>query len=386
MHTERCRLTILVSHPIQYFAPLYRELARHNDLDVHVVFRARAGIDSYFDEGFGREVRWDVDLLQGYSHEFLSDRTEPEPIAWSIARVVGKRRPHVLLVHGYSSATHLLAILAARQAGTKVLMRGDTRLEPRHRREAAKSLVKKWLFRLVDGFVAIGSLNAAYYQAMGVPSDKIHFAAFAVDNDAFALGSSKLEVRNSERERMDIADDAIVAVFASKLVHRKRATDLLAAFASLVERFPDAVLIVAGSGEDERALRELAAPLEARVRFVGFRNQSELPALFAASDVFVLPAADEPWGLVVNEAMAAGLPTVVSDDVGCAPDLVEGKGTGIVFPVGDIGRLAEALAELMSTPELRMRMGRAAEKLIDDWSVKASAEGIARAALAVWSR
>lgn len=386
MHTERCRLTILVSHPIQYFAPVYRELSRRDDLDVHVVFRARAGIDSYFDEGFGREVRWDVDLLEGYSHEFLSDRTEPDAIAWSIIGAMVKRRPDILLVHGYSSGTNLLAILAAKRAGTKVLMRGDTRLSPRHGREATKSLVKRLLFRFVDGFVAVGSLNAAYYRAMGVPSDKIYFAAFAVDNDAFALGSAKPDVRRSERERMAIADDAVVVVFASKLVHRKRAADLLAAFASFVERLPDAMLVVAGSGEEERTLRELAAPLGARVRFVGFQNQSELPALFAASDVFVLPASDEPWGLVVNEAMAAGLPVVVSDDVGAAPDLVEGRGTGLVFPVGDIGRLAEALAELLSKPELRMRMGRAAEKLIDGWSAKASAEGIARAALAVRSR
>lgn len=386
MGSERCRLTILVSHPIQYFAPLYRELSRRDDLDVHVIFHARAGIESYFDEGFGREVRWDVNLLEGYSHEFLSESTDVDAIAWSIVRILGKRRPQVLLVHGYSSATNLLAILAARRTGTRVLMRGDTRLSPRHNRETAKSLAKRLFFRLVDGFVAVGSLNADYYRAMGVPEGRIHFAAFAVDNDTFALGSAWPEARRSERRRIDIADSAVVVAFASKLIARKRAADLLAAFATLMERFPDAVLVVAGSGEEERALRELAAPLGGRVRFIGFRNQSELPALFAASDVFVLPASEEPWGLVVNEAMAAGLPVIVSDDVGAAPDLVEGKGTGVVYPVGDVPRLAEGLSGLLASPDLRRQMGHAAERLIDGWSVKASAGGIARAVAAVGSR
>ena len=135
-----------------------------------------------------------------------------------------------------------------------------------------------------------------------------------------------------------------------------------------------------------RCCRTTAVSLGNRAMFVGFQNQSALPALFAASDIFVLPSSDEPWGLVVNEAMASGLPVIVSDDVGAATDLVQGRGTGRTYPVGDVERLADCLSELLGSGELRRAMGRTAESVIADWSPEASAAGIAAAALAVAKR
>ena len=176
-------------------------------------------------------------------------------------------------------------------------------------------------------------------------------------------------------------------LFLSKLTAKKRADDLIRAFAVIERQFANARLVIAGSGAQAEQLRNLAADLNLeRLVFVGFHNQSELPGLYAACDVFVLPSANEPWGLVVNEAMAAGLPVIVSDEVGAAPDLVEGKGTGIVFPCGNVTALAQALATLIASLDLRKRLGVAASRLIDDWDVSVCAKDIGAAVHAVAAR
>ena len=226
-----------------------------------------------------------------------------------------------------------------------------------------------------DSGVCLGHLGVA-------PLD-IYFAPFCVDNAVFALGSGREAARQLQRQKLGVPADAVVVLFASKLIFRKRAADLLKAFEEITSSHKSAFLLIAGSGPEEPVLREAASGSGAKVQFLGFKNQTELPALFAASDIFVLPSAGEPWGLVVNEAMAAGLPVIVSDDVGAAPDLVEGKDTGVVFPVGDIGRLRNALEMLLSSSELRARMGRNAFMHIGQWDVQASANGIANAARAV---
>lgn len=375
----RIKFIVLVSHPIQYFAPVYRALAQHMDLDFTVLYRTRVGLDSYFDPGFGQTIQWDIPLLDGYRSEFLSSKSHLDGIEWSIIPKLLQHRPDVLLLHGYNQATNLLALLVAKLIGTRVLIRGDTRLSAHHGKSAWKKQFKQWLFRGIDGCVSIGSLNRNYYEWLGMPSERIYFAPFCIDNDAFDLGASRSMMREKFRRELGIELAARVIVFASKLTVRKRVMDLISAMAGICKSHSDVILIVAGSGSEETALLESAAIKTGWLRFVGFKNQSELPVLFAASDLFVLPSSDEPWGLVVNEAMAAGLPVIVSDDVGAAPDLVEGKDTGLIFPVGDIRRLADALEYLLDSPEALERMGRNARAIIKEWSVSASAEGIARA-------
>jgi glycosyltransferase involved in cell wall biosynthesis len=242
------------------------------------------------------------------------------------------------------------------------------------------------IVRLVNGCVSIGSENAKYYEWLGARSDRIFFAPFSVANNMFDLGSAYADARRTERLSLDIAPDAKVVLFASKLIARKRTEDLLAAMDMVSARHRDAVLLIAGTGPEEPRLRELAAGRSARIVFAGFRNQSEMPALMAASDIFVLPSEEEPWGLIVNEAMAAGLPVIVSDDVGAAPDLVEGKGTGLVFPARDVAGLADALDTLLGAPHMCREMGSMAKELIERWDVKASADGIGAAARAVVRR
>jgi len=377
------RLLIVVSHPIQYFVPLFRELARREDVSLLISYRSKAGLEKYFDEGFQREIEWDIPLLEGYRYQFLKGDGGHSWFDFTALREIWRFDPQVVLVHGYDSPLNLAVMGMARLSRRRVLMRGDTRPMPYHAGSTLKRGLKRLIFRLVDGCVSVGSENRKYYESLGVRRDAIYFAPFSVDNAAFDLGIGRAAARVEQRTAWGIAPDAKVVLFASKLVGRKRAADLVAAMDIVRRTDDDAVLVIAGTGPEEEALRAIAATVPVRTIFAGFRNQSEMPALLAASDIFVLPSEEEPWGLIVNEAMAAGLPVVVSDDVGAAPDLVEGKGTGFVYPAGDVGQLAMVLERLLQSPDMREHMGRAARDLIRAWDVAPSADGIVAAAQAV---
>lgn len=385
---RKLRFGVLVSHPIQYFAPLFRELARRPDIDLTVIYRTRLGVDAYHDPGFGQTVRWDVPLLDGYQHEFLSRKTTLSGVEPKIVGIVLRERFDVLVVHGYNSVTNLLAMAAAKLAGTKLLLRGDTRLAPHHKAAPAlKRRLKKWLISRFDGFVAIGSQNRAYYLELGAAEDRIFFAPFSVNNADFALAPEVVAAKRTEiRRSLGIPDEAVVVLYASKLTALKRPSDLITAFGDLARECSSAWLLVAGSGAEMPHLRASVSErgIE-RIRFIGFQNQQALPGLYAACDLFVLPSQGDAWGLVVNEVMAAGLPVIVSDEVGAAPDLVEGQGTGVVYPCGDIDALRLALLAFVTSANRRLEAGEKSRLLIGHWDVDICAAALVDAALAIVS-
>jgi glycosyltransferase involved in cell wall biosynthesis len=376
------RLAMLLSHPTQYFVGVCQGLAKESSLALNVIYRTRAGVDSYFDSGFGRAVQWDLPMLDGYSSEFLSDDKEVGGFQGRVATTIARGKYDVLLVHGYNSVTNILAVIVARLVGTKVIMRGDTRFFGYHRGSKLKAYAKRMLFKLCDAFLTIGTLNERYYTYLGVPKCRMHFAPLGVCNRHFAIDSqARHAARAVTRSALGIEDSDLVILFASKLISRKGADVLLKAFEPLVDEIANARIVVAGSGPELGSLHTLAnSHCANKVKFVGFQNQSQLPALYAASDVFVLPATEEPWGLVVNEAMAAGLPVIASSGVGAAIDLIEGKGTGVVCVDGDIHSLTEALRKLLLDRGLRESMGKAASALIAGWdeqmTVRLTAEAV----------
>lgn len=382
---KKLKLGILVSHPIQYFVPVYRELAKTCGIDLTVLYRTRVGVDAYYDAGFGQTVQWDIPLLDGYKYQFLSDKKSIKGVEWNILRAILGSRLDVLLVHGYNRLTNVLAILLARLIGTKVLIRGDTRMQAHHENAGLRTLVKRTFFKCCNGFVTIGTLNREYYAQHGVPPNRLFFAPFCVRNEQFAASPGlRAQYQREVRTALAMTSDSLIILSAAKLMKLKRTDDLIRAFAALTEDFPDAWLVIAGSGSEEDGLMRLAESLGIfHIRFIGFQNQTQLPPLYAASDIFVLCSHLESWGLAINEAMAAGLPAVVSSEVGAAPDLVAGKGTGIVYPCGDVDALSQAIRLLLSDASQRQRMAQNAVKLIQDWDVPACASGILRAAHAV---
>jgi glycosyltransferase involved in cell wall biosynthesis len=391
--SRKTRLAYLVSHPIQYQAPLLRLIDRDPDIDLTVFFCSDYSVRAHRDEGFGQTIEWDIPLLEGYKHQFLpaaaGDGPPPvfRPVNRGLARLLRDGDYDVLWVHGYMRLYHLISMVRARLQGITVLNR-DEAWSQSARRGPVKNAIKRLFFaalrRVCNGWLVIGSANRDYYLANGMASDSLFLMPYAVDNQSFRVATeTAAESRDALRDELGLVPNRPVVLFASKFQARKRPFDLLEAFAR-ISRDPSArrpYLVLVGDGEQrgalERKSRELG--IETAVRFTGFRNQTEIPRYYDLCDVFVLPSLLEPWGLVVNEVMNAGRAVIVSDQVGAGPDLVQPGRNGFVFPAGDVEVLSECLQKVLSDPDLCERMGRESLAIIETWGFEQDLSGLKQA-------
>jgi glycosyltransferase involved in cell wall biosynthesis len=388
----KTRIAFVNTHPVQYFGPLYAYLNATEDLSVTAIYLSDRSIRGGPDRAFGQTVKWDVDILAGYESRFIegaSRRNEAtgffSMLAPTIWREVRAGAFDALVVHGHTPAGVLLAAAAAKASGVPVFTRGETHLglERSSIKRALRTPVMGAYYGQLAGALAIGSANHAFYRAMGVPENRIFPVPYTVDNERF-LAAARLcpSERAAARKVLGVEDEHPIVLYAAKFSPRKRAGDLIRAAALLQQAGHAFHLVMVGSGEMEAELRALALTLDLdSARFAGFVNQSALPGVYAASDIFVLPSQNEPWGLTVNEAMCAGLPVVVSTEVGCVADLVRDGVNGVTFPAGDVEALAAALRPLVNDAALRRRMGTASREIISHWSYAECLDGL-RAALA----
>ena len=276
-------------------------------------------------------------------------------------------------------------ILAARLLNIPVLIRSDSTLRDRPR-GAFKRLARRFFFNvlsgLVQGVLVSGTWNREYWRHSLSPSVPLFTLPYAVDNNWFHQQSEQARATNRQlRAELGLEADRPVILFASKLQPRKHCDDLIAAYAALLASqtlSQDPYLLIVGDGEERTALARQAAHLPG-VRFCGFRNQSQLPRFFALATVFVLPSRHEPWALIVNEVMNAGCPVIVSDDVGCHPDLITNGVEGFVFPVRDIAALTGALHKVLSSTHTQREMGQAALRRVSGWSFEQDIDGLKQA-------
>lgn len=384
------RIAILTSHPIQYQAPLFRELASR-DIELKVFFCWDFGVEKTFDREFGKTFRWDIPLLEGYEYEFIPNISPRKGTHHFLGLVnpsapfrILSWKPDVVILHGYAHLTDHLVFQSSRLRGVPVMMRGDSYLL--NRRSYWITVAKRYtlgpLLRSLDGVLSIGTLNRRYYEYYGVRDERIFFAPYSVDNSFFRKDVERnREMANQWREQLGIRAEDIVILFAAKLISRKGCADLIRAY--VAKQRENATLIIAGEGPLRRDLESLASSFpRASTKFVGFINQSQMTTLYALGDLFVLPSYYEPWGLAINEVMNLGCPVVVSDMVGCAPDLVSEK-NGWVFSTGDVDALDSVLTEALGDREMLKSKGENSLALVDYWDIKHTADGFIEGARAV---
>ncbi|WP_019499462.1 glycosyltransferase family 4 protein [Pseudanabaena sp. PCC 6802] len=385
------RLAYFVSHPIQYQAPLLRLIATEPDIDLKVFFYSDFSLKSYKDPGFGRSISWDIPLTDGYKHHFLhcwgSSKYQGmlhQPFARDIFQQLQHGKFDIVWVHGWSWFCSLQAVIAANKLGIPVLMRGDSNSvsEPTNTlKRQVKKLFLSWLFKKVAGFLTVGTSNRQFYQNYGVDRDRLFFLPYAVDNEYFQQRASIASTNREElRKSLNLEAGRPIILYAAKLVDVKRPQDLLAAYQLLSTdgvQEPEPYLLFVGDGMLRPTLEAQARSTNWQsIRFLGFWNQSEIPAIYDLCDVFVLPSRFEPWGLVINEVMNAKRAVVVSDRVGCAPDLVKDEQNGRVFPVGDVKALAEAMRWAIAHHE---SAGESSFELIQQWSFQEDIRGLKQA-------
>ena len=384
----RTRIAYVVTHPIQYQAPLLRYFSQQADIDLTVFFQTDFSLRRFFDPAFGRWIEWGLQLLEGYRSEVLpaigpKDRVSfLFPVNYGIVSRLRRDRFDLLWVHGYTRWFNWVAMLVARLRGIKILVRDDATAVSTQR-SPIKKLIKRRLFfpllnALADGILVTGSLNRAYFLENGFAPERIFPMPNTVDNDFFSELAKKAAARRAQfRAELGLAADRPVILFAGKFLALKRPLDLLDAFNTLLQQGPARpYLLFVGDGPLATALRDWAGAMGDDVRFLGFRNQAEMAACYDLCSVFVLPSQYESWGMAVNEAMAVGRPVIVSNRVGCSVDLVRNGVNGYVFPCGDVTALTKALASVLSSTQQSEKMGEASREIIDQWSFRQNLEGL----------
>ena len=371
------RVAAVLTHPVQYYSPLFRELAARSALRVFYAHRPSPVEQG---TGFGVPFEWDVDLTSGYDAVWLRNQAHaPDVSRFNGCDVpdVGEQlrawRPDAILLFGWHSRVYLQALAAARMAGIPAIVRSDSQLRGTRSpaRRALKRLGYPLLLRQFAACIAVGQRAEQYFRAYGARA--VFRSPHFVDNEFFARRASGM--RPSARAGWDLDPEAFVVLFAGKLIDMKRPLDVVAALARVRSR--NVQFLVAGAGQLEDAMRQHAVASGVRVRFAGFLNQSEIPAAYAASDVLVLPSTgQETWGLVVNEAMACGRPAIVSSSVGCGPDLVENGLTGYVVPEGDIQALGDRIDAMVRDPRLASELGRSAAARVAAFNASTAADGV----------
>jgi len=380
-------LVVIETHPIQYHAPVYRELQERFGVPVAVIYQSDFSVVGYEDREFGTSFAWDTDLLSGYKSVFLSRITEigNEATVSSMRKAIATLEPGAVLLVGYSPGFHRLAFFEAWRSRAPLLFRGETTDHTQRRSVShafARSIALRVLYRTCARLLYVGQHSYQHFTRLGVPTAKLRFSPYCVDTSVFKTTEEDREdLREDAREHLHISAGDIVLLFSGKLSERKGPDLLLAAVKSLSPKSRKRIVVLfLGSGAMQPSLESFAKQCpELKTRFVGFQNQRQLSPYYHAADLLVLPSRhSETWGLVVNEALHHGLPCVVSDAVGCAPDLVAPGLTGEMFETGSAAGLSAALVRALGLVN-RADIRNSCRNRVGGYTVAKAAEGIANA-------
>jgi glycosyltransferase involved in cell wall biosynthesis len=399
MSERRFRVLAVATHPVQYQVPIFRRMAVHEDLDLRVAYCTLRGAEAAHDPEFGATVKWDVPLLDGYSWTQVPNRgTGAENFLGlrnsGLWKLIRQGNFDALLCYvSYTRATFWIAYLAAKFSRTAFVFGTDAiSLTPRDGRMwkiGVKRILWPRLFGLAAQAFAPSSGTRDLLLSLGLSADRVTLIPYVVDNDWWLAESARAD-RSAVRASWGATNADTVVLFCAKLQPWKRPSDLLRAFAS--SKAEKALLVFAGEGPLRAALTAEAETLgiAPRVRFLGFANQTQLPAIYTGADLLVLPSMYDAFGVVVNEAMLCNCPVAASDHVGAARDLIEHGRTGFVYPCGEVDALAAILRQAFQSPKQLAAMGRAARARMESWSpgqnIEATIDAVSRGVARVGRR
>jgi len=377
MAKNRFRLLVVCSHPVQYMAPILRRLSKRPEIELRVAYCSLRGAEPTHDPEFEKTVQWDIPLLDGYAWVEVPNRGSAREGFWGLNNpglwklICRGDFDAVLCLTGYIRASFWISYFATRRRGSAFLFGTDaSSLAPRDSRRwkvGLKKLLWPRLFRLADQIVVCSSAGVELMRSLGLRKDRITLTPFVADNDWWTAHAAQVD-RVEVRQSWGITSNELVVLFCAKLQPWKRPVDLLRAFAAAA--VPGSILVFAGDGPLRAQLITEAEMLgiATRVRILGFTNQSQLPAVYCAADLFVLPSSYDPCPVVVCEAMLCGLPVLLSDEIRGRFDLVLSGMTGDIFPCGDVDALAAALRRLLSDRAMLKELARNARARMETWS------------------
>jgi len=375
------RLAIITTHPIQYYAPVFKLLHQRCNLTIKVFYTLGDAAPKH-DPGFGKTITWDIPLLEGYPYQSI-ENISAQPGSHHFKGIVNPGliddvkiwRPDAILLFGWAYNSHLKAIRYFKNK-VPVYFRGDSTLL--NEEKGLKSIIKpfflKWVYGHISHAFYVGANSKAYFKKYGLKEDALSFAPHAIDNERF--NANRQTEATELRIALGIGDNDILVLYAGKFEPVKNLYLLIEAFGT--SENSRVHLLLAGNGADEEGLKKQASGIKTsnRIHFMGFKNQTYMPVLYQAADLFCLPSKSESWGLAINEAMACGKAILASDKVGCVADLVNKGVNGDVFKSGDASDLAEKLVMLTADKIKLAKMGQQSLHIIKNYSFLHIAEAI----------
>ncbi len=369
------RLAIITTHPIQYNAPLFAMLSQRGKIEIKVFYTwGKSVLEKKYDPGFGKNIEWDIPLLEGYPYRFVKNiAARPGSDHFSginnpfLVDEINEWVADAVLVYGWNFKSHLKA-LRYFNSKKQVLFRGDSTLVA-HKgffKNRLRAVFLKWVYSHVDKLFYVGKLNKDYYLRYGVKNSKLQWAPHAIDNKRFMHNSDALNATAmARRAELGISDTDLVFLYAGKLDENKNVQLLIKSFLQMNET--NIHLLIAGNGCMEDQLKLLSEG-KSNIHFLSFQNQQDMPVLYRMGNIFVLPSLTETWGLSINEAMASGRPVLVSDSCGAVIDLVQENINGFVFKTNDAVSILQKMQIIIKEKEVLTNYGLKAQQSIQDWN------------------
>jgi glycosyltransferase involved in cell wall biosynthesis len=367
------RLVITTEIISPYRIPVFNVLAEHPDVDLHVIFLAETDPSMRRWKIYKDEIRFSYEVLPHWrrriaGYNFLLNR--------GMASALDQVQPDVIVCGGYGYLASWQVLGWARRHQRPVFLWSESNQQDQRRGMPHVEMLKRHFIGECSGFVVPGKSAAAYAATFGVPHERIFVAPNAVDNAFFAQQASVARSRAAElRCQFGLPEHYFLCV--GRLVFSKGVFDLLDAYSQLAPELREGTgLLFVGDGVEQPELEGRAAAIHpGTIRFAGFAHREQLAVYYALAEALVFPTHTDPWGLVVNEAMACSIPIVATDAGGCVVDLVQDGWNGYVVPTRAPQKLAEALAKVAASPELNIAMGAHSAERIEQNSPQASAAG-----------
>jgi glycosyltransferase involved in cell wall biosynthesis len=369
------RLAILTEIISPYRIPLFNALARHKGVDLHVIFLAETDPNLRQWQVYKDEIGFPYQVLASWRRRLGRYNAL---LNFGLGQALTAAAPEVILCGGYNYIASWQALFWARSRNIPFLLWSESNLHDLRRSHALVEFLKGEFVRRCDGFVVPGRSAQEYLRGQKIREESIFTAPNAVDNDLFASAAAVVR-REAAAHRRALGLPDRYFLFVGRLVPEKGVFDLLSAYAKLEVR-QQVGLVFVGDGVSRRQLEDQAASVvPGATRFAGFAQREQLPAYYALAQALILPTYSDTWGLVVNEAMACGLPVILSRTAGCATDLVTEGWNGLLIPPKDVPALTAAMASLANQPNLCVTMGSNATRQISHYSPAEWAIGVARA-------
>jgi len=368
------------SHPIQYFAPMYKYL-NEQGIPTSAWYCSDYSVKGGLDVEFGTKITWDIPLLEGYESQFFKNISIKKKgffrfINFGMIAELIKEPKSIIVVHGYHYFTHFMILMLGGLFGHTICFRTDVPQNHEIIKQGWKQKIKRFglkhiLFPRINYMLYVGTQNKLFYEGLKIPQNKLVSCPYAIDNNRFR---NFICDQKEERKRLGIKQDEKIMVFSAKYIHKKRPLDLLKAFHRLNEK--NVWLIFVGDGELREEMQNYIDQYKLeKVIMTGFVNQKEIPKYYAIADLFVMCSGQgEHWGLSVNEAMNFDIPLVLSDLTGCAVDLVDPGNNGYIFETGNIEELTKSIKSILV--ENSLSETKTSKMIIDDYSYKSVLNGL----------